>query len=158
MPKRLPIAKPRVGFGAEGIGLCRTEHMFFEASRISAVREMILADDEDGRRTALESCCPNSATILPRFSARWRACHARSACSIRRCMSFCRRAMQNLPNWPNDLDVGEDHLRRRAANCTNSTRCWAIAGAALGITFPEIYEMQARAIFEAACTVTAEGR
>jgi pyruvate, orthophosphate dikinase len=54
-------------FGAEGIGLCRTEHMFFDAARITLVRQMILAEDEKGRRAALDKLCPNSAVILPRY-------------------------------------------------------------------------------------------
>ncbi len=61
-------------FGAEGIGLCRTEHMFFEAGRILAMREMILADDERGRRAALAKLLPISAAISPSFSRSWPAC------------------------------------------------------------------------------------
>ncbi len=62
-------------FGAEGIGLCRTEHMFFEAERIIAVRQMILADAEDERKAALaEAAAPCSAAISRRSSRKWRAC------------------------------------------------------------------------------------
>ena len=60
---------PRARFGAEGIGLCRTEHMFFEADRIGAMREMIMAEDEPGAAPRSPSCCRCSATISSRSSA-----------------------------------------------------------------------------------------
>ena len=61
-------------FGAEGIGLCRTEHMFFEEARINAVREMILADDEAGRRAALDKILPMQRSILSSFLKSWLGC------------------------------------------------------------------------------------
>jgi pyruvate,orthophosphate dikinase len=61
MPKRRSMRRPRATFGAEGIGLCRTEHMFFDATRITAVRQMILADDEKGRRAALDTLAARAA-------------------------------------------------------------------------------------------------
>ena len=79
-------------FGAEGIGLCRTEHMFFAEDRILRVREMILARNEAGRRKALDSLLPFQRATSRASSASWTACRSRSACSIRRCTSSCRRA------------------------------------------------------------------
>ena len=75
MPRRRPTRARRAQFGAEGIGLCRTEHMFFEAERIVAVREMILADDEKGRRAALAKHPADAArTTSSSSSGSWRAC------------------------------------------------------------------------------------
>ena len=67
-------ARQARAFGADGIGLCRTEHMFFNEGRIVPMREMILADDEEGRRRALTSCCPCSARISSSCSRSWAAC------------------------------------------------------------------------------------
>jgi pyruvate,orthophosphate dikinase len=73
-------ARTAVKFGAEGIGLCRTEHMFFEETRIRTVREMILSEDEQSRRAALSKLLPMQRADFVE----------RSACSIRPCMNFCR--------------------------------------------------------------------
>jgi pyruvate, orthophosphate dikinase len=138
-------------FGAEGIGLCRTEHMFFDAERIIAVREMILADDEAGRRARRStSCCPCSARTSSSCSRSWPACRSPSACSTRRCTSSCPHADAEIGRWP----------RRPASTCRQAQAPRAELhefnpmlghrGCRLGITYPEIYEMQARAIFEAA--------
>jgi pyruvate,orthophosphate dikinase len=85
---------PRANFGAEGIGLCRTEHMFFDAERILAVREMILAATTAARRRRSRSCCPMQRATSSASSARWTACRSRSACSIRRSTSSCRTSRE----------------------------------------------------------------
>ena len=117
-------------FGAEGIGLCRTEHMFFDADRIVAVREMILAGDEAGRRAALAKILPIRRTISSSCSRSCRACRSRSACSIRRCTNSCRTL--------GSRDGGSRQGRRRRCrharapampSCTKPTRCSAIAAA-----------------------------
>ena len=143
-------------FGAEGIGLCRTEHMFFDAGRISAVREMILADDEAGRRQAL-------AKLLPEQRADFTAIFAAMAglpCTIR---LLDPPLHEFLPHG--DADFAElaeatgrsvDHLKRRAGELHEFNPMLGHRGCRLGITFPEIYEMQARAIFEAACDIAAD--
>ncbi len=144
-------------FGAEGIGLCRTEHMFFEDSRILAMRRMILADDEKGRRAAL-------ALLLP---------------EQRKDFAGIFRAMAGLPVTirlldpplheflPNDAVQQEnvaratgmrvERVRQRVNALHESNPMLGHRGCRLGITHPEITEMQARAIFEAACEVSAEG-
>ena len=144
-------------FGAEGIGLCRTEHMFFDAGRISAVRAMILADDEAGRRAALDRLLPEQRGD---FAEIFRAM-AGLPCTIRLLdpplHEFMPTRDEEFEGLAQDLGVGVDHLKRRAAELHEFNPMLGHRGCRLGITFPEIYEMQARAIFEAACEVTGDG-
>ncbi|WP_120078598.1 pyruvate, phosphate dikinase [Aurantiacibacter odishensis] len=145
------------GFGAEGIGLCRTEHMFFDAGRILAVREMILADDEAGRRKALEKLLPEQRSD---FAEIFRTMHG-LPCTIRLLdpplHEFMPTRDEEFQELADSLDVDIEHLKRRANELHEFNPMLGHRGCRLGITFPEIYEMQARAIFEAACDVTAEG-
>ncbi|MBU2341827.1 MAG: pyruvate, phosphate dikinase, partial [Alphaproteobacteria bacterium] len=143
-------------FGAEGIGLCRTEHMFFDAGRISAVRQMILAEDEKGRRAALEK-------LLPEQRADFRAIFTVMVglpCTIRLLDPPLHEFLPNedaeFAELADATGLGVDHLRRRAAELHEFNPMLGHRGCRLGITYPEIYEMQARAIFEAVCEVAAE--
>ncbi|MEO5597418.1 MAG: pyruvate, phosphate dikinase, partial [Novosphingobium sp.] len=143
-------------FGAEGIGLCRTEHMFFDANRISAVRQMILADDEAGRRKALAKLLPEQrADFVSIFEVM-----AGLPVTIRLLdpplHEFLPHADAEFEDLANVLGIGADHLKRRAAELHEFNPMLGHRGCRLGITFPEIYEMQARAIFEAACEVAAK--
>ena len=140
-------------FGAEGIGLCRTEHMFFDASRISAVRQMILAEDEAGRRKALDQLLPEQRSD---FTAIFEVMTG-LPCTIR---LLDPPLHEFLPHGDAEFDelsdatgLGVDHLKRRAAELHEFNPMLGHRGCRLGITFPEIYEMQARAHFEAACAV-----
>ncbi|MXO64436.1 pyruvate, phosphate dikinase [Altericroceibacterium endophyticum] len=140
-------------FGAEGIGLCRTEHMFFDASRISAVREMILAEDEGGRRKALAKLLPEQRKDFTEiFEAM-----APLPCTIRLLdpplHEFLPTGDQEFAELAEITGFGVDHLRRRAEELHEFNPMLGHRGCRLGITYPEIYEMQARAIFEAACDV-----
>ncbi len=138
------------GFGAEGIGLCRTEHMFFEPGRITAVREMILAEDAQGRRAAL-------ARLLPEQRADFEAIFR-----IMDGLPVTIRLLdpplhEFLPQHDAEFDevaaasgVDVATLKRRAAELHEANPMLGHRGCRLGITFPEIYEMQVRAIFEAA--------
>jgi pyruvate,orthophosphate dikinase len=140
-------------FGAEGIGLCRTEHMFFEASRISAVREMILADDKAGRRTALAKLLPEQrADFVGIFTTM-----AGLPCTIRLLdpplHEFLPHADAEFADLAGITGHSVEHLKRRAGELHEFNPMLGHRGCRLGITFPEIYEMQARAIFEAACEV-----
>jgi pyruvate, orthophosphate dikinase len=140
-------------FGAEGIGLCRTEHMFFEPSRVTAVREMILAADEKGRRAALEKLLPEQRSdFVEIFEVM-----AGLPCTIR---LLDPPLHEFLPHEESEfaevaaaagLDV--ETLKRRAAELHEFNPMLGHRGCRLGVTYPEIYEMQARAIFEAACIV-----
>ncbi len=144
-------------FGAEGIGLCRTEHMFFDAGRILSVRAMILADSETERRAALEKLLPEQRGD---FAGIFRSM-AGLPCTIRLLdpplHEFLPTGDAEFSELADAIGVGEDHLRRRASELHEFNPMLGHRGCRLGITYPEIYEMQARAIFEAACTVTAEG-
>ena len=143
-------------FGAEGIGLCRTEHMFFDPARIGAVRQMIMAQDERGRRAAL-------AKLLP-----FQRDDFRELFRIMAGLPVTIRLLdpplhEFLPHHEAELaDVaaalGEDleTIRRRADELKEANPMLGHRGCRLGITFPEIYEMQARAIFEGAIAATAE--
>ena len=142
-------------FGAEGVGLCRTEHMFFQADRISAVRQMILAEDEAGRRAAL-------AKLLPAQRGDFRDLFdimAGLPVTIRLLdpplHEFLPHTDAEFAELSAAIGIGVDALRRRAEELHEFNPMLGHRGCRLGITFPEIYEMQARAIFEAACEVVA---
>jgi pyruvate,orthophosphate dikinase len=144
-------------FGAEGIGLCRTEHMFFDDQRIAAVRQMILAEDEAGRRAAL-------AKLLPEQRADFHAIFEVMAglpVTIRLLdpplHEFLPHGDADFAELSEAIGVGVDRLKRRAAELHEFNPMLGHRGCRLGITFPEIYEMQVRAIFEAACDVAAQG-
>src|SRR6187551_693471 len=144
-------------FGAEGIGLCRTEHMFFDASRISAVRQMILAEDEAGRRRALEKLLPEQRADFAEIFTTM----APLPCTIRLLdpplHEFLPQAEAEFAELAEATGVAVDKLKRRAEELHEFNPMLGHRGCRLGITYPEIYEMQARAIFEAACEVTARG-
>ncbi len=144
-------------FGAEGVGLCRTEHMFFDASRIAAVRQMILAEDEAGRRTAL-------AKLLPEQRADFHGIFDAMAglpVTIRLLdpplHEFLPHEDAEFAELSETIGIGVETLKRRASELHEFNPMLGHRGCRLGITFPEIYEMQARAIFEAACDVAAAG-
>jgi len=144
-------------FGAEGIGLCRTEHMFFDDKRIAAVREMILADDEAGRRRALAKLLPEQrGDFVAIFEAM-----AGLPCTIRLLdpplHEFLPHGDADFAHLAEASGVSAAHLKRRAGELHEANPMLGHRGCRLGITFPEIYEMQARAIFEAACEVSAKG-
>ena len=142
-------------FGAEGIGLCRTEHMFFDAERITAVRQMILAENEAGRREAL-------AKLLPEQRADFTAIFTEMAGLPVTIRLLDPPLHEFLPHEDADFadvakaaGVGVELLKRRAAELHEFNPMLGHRGCRLGVTYPEIYEMQARAIFEAALDVAA---
>ena len=140
-------------FGAEGVGLCRTEHMFFDAGRISLVRQMILAEDEMTRRRALDSLLPEQRAD---FTAIFEVM-AGLPVTIRLLdpplHEFLPHGDAEFAELSEATGLGTDHLKRRAGELHEFNPMLGHRGCRLGITFPEIYEMQARAIFEAACDV-----
>ncbi len=142
-------------FGAEGIGLCRTEHMFFDEERLIAMREMILAGDADGRRTALAKILPmQRQDFIELFQ-------------IMTGLPVTIRLLdpplhEFLPHEPEEITalakasgIDAGLLRRRANELREANPMLGLRGCRLGVLFPEIYEMQARAIFEAAVAVAA---
>ena len=146
-------AKVAREFGAEGIGLCRTEHMFFDAARITAVRQMILAEDEAGRRVALEKLLPEQrADFIQLFEVM-----AGLPVTIRLLdpplHEFLPHEEEEFAEVAAAAGVDVTILKRRAAELHEFNPMLGHRGCRLGVTYPEIYEMQARAIFEAAIVV-----
>ena len=143
-------------FGAEGIGLCRTEHMFFDADRIIAVREMILADDTDGRRKALAKILPmqrNDFVEIFRIMKGLPVTIRLLDPPLHEFLPKTEKEMQELVK-PTGKDIAT--IRHRAQVLHEANPMLGHRGCRLAITGPEIYEMQARAIFEAASSVIKE--
>jgi pyruvate,orthophosphate dikinase len=137
-------------FGAEGIGLCRTEHMFFEGSRIVAMREMILADTEDGRRAALAKLLPmQRSDFLELFEIM-----AGLPVTIRLLdpplHEFLPKTEAEIDEVAAAMGVPADRLRQRTEALHEFNPMLGHRGCRLAVSYPEIAEMQARAIFEAA--------
>ncbi len=151
-------AKAAIEFGAEGIGLCRTEHMFFDAGRILAVREMILAQDLAGRQVALAKILPMQRqdfvdlfTIMSGLPVTIRLLDPPLH-------EFLPKSEDELAQLAVVTGVSAEDLRHRANQLYEYNPMLGHRGCRLGISYPEIYEMQARAIFEAAAIVgSAQG-
>lgn len=143
-------------FGAEGIGLCRTEHMFFDADRIAAVREMILSEDQDGRIAALSKILPMQRDD---FAEIFRIMEERP-CTIRLLdpplHEFLPHSAEDVKAVSEATGLSGELLMERARALAETNPMLGHRGCRLGITFPEIYEMQARAIFEAQALVEKE--
>ncbi len=137
-------------FGAEGIGLCRTEHMFFEEGRINVMREMILAEDEDGRRAALAKLLPMQRSD---FIELFEIMHGLPV-TIRLLdpplHEFLPKASEDIAETAAAVGMDEEKLRRRIEDMHEFNPMLGHRGCRLAISYPEIAEMQARAIFEAA--------
>ena len=143
-------AQTAVDFGAEGIGLCRTEHMFFDTERIVAVREMILAQDEEGRRKALDKILPmQRQDFIELFRIM-----AGKPVTIRLLdpplHEFLPHTLEEMQQVAVASGVSIEDLRVRSAELAEANPMLGHRGCRLGVTYPEISEMQARAIFEAA--------
>jgi len=143
-------------FGAEGIGLCRTEHMFFEGDRIIAMRQMILADDEAGRRKALAKLQPMQTDdfaqifkIMGEFPVTIRLLDP----PLHEFLPHTDEEMQQVAQASG---VSVEKLKQKAENLHESNPMLGHRGCRLGITYPEVYEMQALSILEAADKVRQE--
>jgi len=144
-------------FGAQGIGLCRTEHMFFEGDRIKAVREMILADDEAGRRAALAKLLPYQRDD---FYGIFKAMHDLPV-TIRTLdpplHEFLPHDDENQQVMADEMGITLEEVKAKVESLNEFNPMLGHRGCRLGITYPEITEMQARAIIEAACDLKKEG-
>jgi len=145
-------------YGAVGIGLCRTEHMFFEGDRIDAMREMILADDEEGRRKALDKLLPYQKED---FVGIFRVMDGYPV--IIRTLDpplheFLPHEKEEIDELAAKLDRYAPRLENRVESLKEANPMLGHRGCRLGLIYPEITEMQARAIFEAAVEVTKEGK
>ncbi|MCW2308270.1 pyruvate, phosphate dikinase [Rhodobium gokarnense] len=143
-------ARTAVNFGAEGIGLCRTEHMFFDADRIIAVREMILSDTEDGRRAALAKLLPMQRGD---FAELFEIMHGLPV-TIRLLdpplHEFLPHTDAEIAEVAKVMNVDPEKLRERSESLAEFNPMLGHRGCRLAVSYPEIAEMQARAIFEAA--------
>jgi len=144
-------------FGAEGIGLCRTEHMFFDAERIANVRQMILAEDEAGRRVALDKLIPAQRGDFVEIFRIMAGLPVTIRLLDPPLHEFLPHHEEEFAEVARASGLDVETLRRRAAELSESNPMLGHRGCRLGITYPEIYEMQARAIFEAALEVAGEG-
>jgi pyruvate,orthophosphate dikinase len=140
-------------FGAEGIGLCRTEHMFFQGDRIMAVREMILATDAAGRKRALAKLLPMQRAD---FEGIFRAMEGYPV-TIRLLdpplHEFLPKEDAELTTLAREMGKEPEEIRRIVESLSEVNPMLGLRGCRLGITYPEITAMQVRAIFEAACIV-----
>jgi pyruvate,orthophosphate dikinase len=144
-------------FGAEGIGLCRTEHMFFEDDRLQAMREMIMARDIEGRRRALLKLLPMQRQD---FLEIFRAMDGYPV-TIRLLdpplHEFLPHEASEMEALASSLEVSVERLHHMVDALTEVNPMLGHRGCRLGLTFPEITEMQAEAIFEAACEAAKQG-
>jgi pyruvate,orthophosphate dikinase len=137
-------------FGAEGIGLCRTEHMFFDEDRIIAMREMILADDEKGRRAALAKLMPMQRKDFAELFEIMSGLPVTIRLLDPPLHEFLPHTDAEMKEVAASLNISEEKLRTRAAELHEFNPMLGFRGCRLAVAFPEIAEMQARAIFEAA--------
>ncbi len=143
-------AKTARDFGAEGIGLCRTEHMFFEGDRIVAMRQMILAEEEEGRRNALDKILPMQKADFVDLFKIMQGLPITVRLLDPPLHEFLPRETSEFDEVAVALGLDIDYVRRRAAMLHESNPMLGHRGCRLLNSYPEICEMQARAIFEAA--------
>jgi pyruvate,orthophosphate dikinase len=143
-------------FGAEGIGLCRTEHMFFNENRIIAVREMIMADDTEGRRKALAKILPMQREDFIEIFRIMRGLPVTIRLLDPPLHEFLPKTDQEMQELVSATGKDIGTIRHRAQALHEANPMLGHRGCRLAITGPEIYDMQARAIFEAAAAVAKE--
>jgi pyruvate,orthophosphate dikinase len=144
-------------FGAEGIGLCRTEHMFFAPERISAVREMILSDDIEGRKRALAKLLPMQKGDFIEIFKVMKGLPVTIRLLDPPLHEFLPHTDEELKSLATSMEVPFEKLKTRNNALHEINPMLGHRGCRLGITYPEIYEMQVRAIMEAACELTKRG-
>jgi pyruvate,orthophosphate dikinase len=146
-------AKTARQYGAEGIGLCRTEHMFFEEDRIAAVREMILADDEAGRRAALAKILPMQRDDFVQLFTIMSGLPVTIRLLDPPLHEFLPHNEEDVKAVAEATGLNAAKLMRRAKELHETNPMLGHRGCRLGVSYPEIYEMQVQAIFEAAIEV-----
>ena len=145
-------------FGCEGIGLCRTEHMFFDPQRIIHVREMILADTEEARRVALDKLLPYQRKDFVELFTIMAGLPVTIRLLDPPLHEFLPHTDEEMAEVAKAAGADVARLKARAAQLHEANPMLGHRGCRLGITYPEIYEMQARAIFEAAAEVAMDGK
>jgi len=142
-------------FGCEGIGLCRTEHMFFDPKRIIHIRQMILAEDEGGRRAALEHLLPYQRQDFVELFTIMQGLPVTVRLLDPPLHEFLPHSDQEMAEVASAANVDLARVKARVSMLHEANPMLGHRGCRLGISFPEVYEMQARAIFEAALEVSA---
>lgn len=150
-------AKTAREFNAEGIGLCRTEHMFFGEDRIKAMREMILADDEERRRKALEKLLPMQKEDFFGLFKEMAGYPVIIRTLDPPLHEFLPHKVEHIKELAKEMGISEEKLRSKITSLSELNPMLGHRGCRLGISYPEITEMQARAIFEAACEIKKQG-
>lgn len=143
-------------FGAEGIGLCRTEHMFFDPNRIAHMREMILASDEAARRAALAKLLPYQRDDFKGLFVAMDGLHVTIRLLDPPLHEFLPQKEAEQREIAKELGVDVEVVKNRVAQLHEANPMLGHRGCRLGVTYPEIYEMQAQAIFEAAVEASKE--
>ena len=151
-------ARTALEFGAEGIGLSRTEHMFFEPERIVHMRQMILADSEAERRGALDKLLPYQRQDFVDLFEIMDGLPVTIRLLDPPLHEFLPHTADEMAEVAAALGITADQVRLRATRLRETNPMLGHRGCRLGITYPEIYEVQARAIFEAAAAVVANGK
>lgn len=144
-------------FGAKGIGLCRTEHMFFEGERIMAMREMILADDEIDRRKALEKLLPYQRDDFEGILEAMAGYGVTIRLLDPPLHEFVPHEEENQAEMAAEMGISADAVKAKVESLHEFNPMLGHRGCRLGNTYPEITEMQSRAIIEAACNLKAKG-
>lgn len=151
-------AKTARQFGAEGIGLCRTEHMFFEGDRIKAVRQMILAKDKEGREKALAKLLPYQKSDFIGIFREMKGLPVTIRLLDPPLHEFLPQEENAIQELAAEMGVSVDELNQTIDSLKELNPMLGHRGCRLGVTYPEIYAMQARAIFEAAAELYKEGQ
>jgi pyruvate,orthophosphate dikinase len=149
-------ATTAISFGAEGIGLCRTEHMFFGEDRIGCMREMILAEDERGRRKALDKLLPFQKSDFKGIFKVMKGLPVTIRTLDPPLHEFLPHDSKEIQNLSEVMGVDVERVKYKIESLKEINPMLGHRGCRLGIVYPEITEMQVRAIFEAACEVAQE--
>ncbi len=155
IPRDAKVAKK---FGAEGIGLCRTEHMFFEGDRIKAVREMILADTLEGRKKALAKLLPFQRSDFHGLFEEMDGLPVTVRLLDPPLHEFLPQEEKEIQEIAKEMNVKSEKLKDKIKSLHELNPMLGHRGCRLGITYPEITEMQTQAIFEAACELAKKGK
>ena len=150
-------AKVAREFGAQGIGLCRTEHMFFEGERIDAVREMILAEDVEGRKKALAKILPMQKSDFIGIFREMKGLPVTIRLLDPPLHEFIPHTDKEINTLAAKIGVDAEKLRSKAHSLKEFNPMLGHRGCRLGVVYPEIYDMQVQAIMEAACDLSREG-
>ena len=150
-------ARTAVGFGAEGIGLCRTEHMFFDVDRIISMREMIMAVDSEGREAALAKLLPMQRQDFEELFTIMAGLPVTIRLLDPPLHEFLPHSAEELADVAEAAGISPETARQRSLKLSESNPMLGHRGCRLAVTYPEICRMQARAIFEAATAIAGRG-